>query len=428
MKTVAMLFVTVLCLLSSAYSNALDKVKLGFTSESKGLITGWACWEAIPELPINVEVRNIRGELIGFGSSAGATSCQNSMYVIEIPRDTRSRMGPGGHVISIHAYSEFTHETALISGVNMQINGQKTDLFATNGITKRCRFPADHNWVIRLDYPIPHDGCSPSDHRRNSFFIRATNEDHAFAPAGPYWPFEAEILNSELGPWAKPYFTYQFVNNGQNWTIDAVTDKITHQINLDNHSASLFNDVSSISRVYLDKEVFIELDVAMPAHSISTSSAMARATVGILGHWNIGSQQQSVFLEVNLFRDKKYDLCTPTQNTGGLLPVTPCDTMGAFDRRAWWGSGETLYYDVSKMHLFAGAVHTPLSTGTQFKRFTIPVSELFKKGPLISPPSSWDQAFIGGIYFGHEVWGAAMIRTQVKNYRVYSFVADHYSQ
>lgn len=146
----------------------------------------------------------------------------------------------------------------------------------------------------------------------------------------------------------------------------------------------------------------------------------ARITIGFAGvHL---PSKKAMFVEVVVYRDDWYDLCTPQENRGGAGVNTPCDPSNLYDRRSAWATGEQVWYTASTLNDVPTAMASAqpvLHPDGQWRAYQLPVSRLFRAYPWVAgvAPSDWSQVQLDGIYLGLEVFGRARVWLDLDGYR-----------
>lgn len=132
---------------------------------------------------------------------------------------------------------------------------------------------------------------------------------------------------------------------------------------------------------------------------------------------------RSLFVEVVVYRDGWYDLCTPTENRGGAGVSIPCDPTNLYDRRSAWATGEQVWFTSSTLNDVPGALASAqptLAPDGEWYPFRIPVSRLFRAygwGANVAP-ADWGRVQIDGIYLGLEAFGRARVWLDIDGYRL----------
>lgn len=389
---------------------------------------------------VKVTVRDVRDKIIATGFAGGASistgsdlsaatlSCTQNTFSIFISRDIRSRLGPGVHPIKVRASDVDPFAGSRSSAVveyGLPVRGSKTALHRLEGVKSDCRFMADLNWAPHL----PQGGCGSNPNPGISWIIRGTNENSSFGPEGYFLPNDPIISGTAWQTAVRPYFFYSFNPIGDgSFQVGWVVDKLNFPQDLNRYSYAALNDVSLSRSVYLEENLFIDVDMGLFASQQGWDStngfAKIRSSVGLLASWVNGGVPVDAFLEVNLFRTSNFDLCTSTENTGGSIPSFPCDSLGIYARRSFYGVGEVVYYDIATMSMVAGIPQTGMVSGGGLTHFTLPVAQLFREYAWVRPPGSWSVASISGMYVGHEVWGKGRVWTEMRGYRLYAFEAE----
>lgn len=408
-------------------------------STSNGTVSGYACNNQFPNEPVSIAVWLSSYSAGSSTTTGGSGGCTNNRFTVTIDRSIRSRAGPGPQPIRVnglHWRPGVGKTSAHVFG-EMTITGQKTPLSTLNAGVSNCRLLMDDSWqAIAWSQQ---GSCPPSPSVHNAWFIRGTNEDIDFENNVGFLPNDAVDLGPNLNGTKRPYFFYSFHPRPDGkFDVGLVIDKLNFSSDLAQYSAGMFNEKAFTQPLWLNKNIFIEMNIGLFGSNQSfdpvAGQAKNRSVVAVVANWlSDGGVVNRSYLEVNLFRTDNFDQCTETDNWGGAWPVPgPCDTFEAvYDRRNYWpsgiwGAGEAVYFNLSALHKVAGNAQNSLVADGIKRPIRIPISELFRGYDWQMPPTNldWGAAEIDGVYIGHEVWGKGRVWTEFDSYEIYEFEAD----
>jgi hypothetical protein len=177
------------------------------------------------------------------------------------------------------------------------------------------------------------------------------------------------------------------------------------------------NDLS-ISGATLDKDIFIDFDIAIPRRAVHNDLAPQyfsghRILVGARATWTEpGRSNTKHFLEMDLLATPSYAASYGDPNRPACHDITTYDRC-FYDPSGKFAEGRVVnyqsYYDTSRLFYTANYYHVQLF-----------VSDLFKRLKWVAPPTAWSSAAITGTYVGIESSGTTDASVRIKNYRVYA--------
>lgn len=181
----------------------------------------------------------------------------------------------------------------------------------------------------------------------------------------------------------------------------------------------LFAAVSDLSaRASLDQALFVEFDIRVRASEVRPELYKGysgrRIMIGGLVNWDEQPPRanRAHFLEVDLLQSNGY-----TRSYGD--PDYPLCRDRAYDR--CWYSPKSEYPEGREIR-FQSALHGPSLPldGTIWMHVRIPLSRTLRSLPWVSPPASWHDATLSGLYIGVESEGATRTWLEVRNYHAYA--------
>jgi hypothetical protein len=307
--------------------------------------------------------------------------------------------------------------------LNLTITGQKIPINRLQGFDSDCRYYNDQEWRRSVG---PLGTCDA----RGAWNIRGTNEDQNFRPGGYFLPDDSQIDNSPGAAQKRSYWTYSYAPGADGrYTVRWILDKTASVQDVPRYSGAFLSLVSFDLKAKLSDPLFADIrlrvDKAVTRNDVGAGPAKIRTSLGVKTRWTAKAGQQiTIFLEANLFRSSNFDLCTERNVGGTTTPGGNCDPRGIYDRRSFFNVGELVYYDINAMNKVAGMAQETLEPNGVSREFTIPIATLFRRYQWTSPPASWDEPRIEGMYLGHEIWGRGSIDATFESMRVYRFVAD----
>lgn len=316
-------------------------------------------------------------------------------------------------------------------------------------IDKKCitRYKSRDNAIREFVYPVAE--CADPWGKGLIYYDSAEKADQSFAPrlplhlgAGGDWGTVLQYGLTSNGPtqWTAAlgtdYFAYKpSERHLLNWL--SISDEFPAQtvgnnqyyVDFEIRFAGSTNEVSKVHNNGYD---------ATPAYHSDLERGKSRVTLGIHGLYD---NAKDIWLEWVLWNSSgAYDGCQPTGFEGGSWwgtpPTSPCDTsVNKYDRRNWYGTGETKYFSPNGISLLSGIAPMPVlptkastnaagvttypATSTWYSvRF--PITKAFK-----NDPTGWywlkdyNLLKIDQAYLGVESHGKVKTLVYVRNWRVY---------
>jgi len=409
----------------------------GFEILPDNTVDGWVCSKA--DLLESNRIIIFVGDPERGGQPIGAAStrriedtervhnCQDGValqFRHNIDRSTRSRLGPGKHSIYVRVTGLKDPRTSEVLQVVRVLNvkGTKIPLNLGANFNTACTHFSSQDWrPIRVEQ----SGCE----HRYSWNIRGTNEDASFGSPKFFLPEDPLLNGTPYRSAERPYWTYRFERKpGNNYRLLWVLDKVSVDLDRNQYSGAFLNDSGFTKPLYLSANLFVDITAKLNGSNaeldIHTGQAKIRTSIGAVSRWKdrLG-RAYDAFVEVNIFRTANFDLCTATTNVD-KQPKLGCDPDELYDRRAYYGSGEIVYYDIASMASVAGISQERLRGSGVAQIYTIPIAELFRRYPWQRPPGRWQDATISGLYLGHEIWGKGYLSVEFEDYLVYEFIAE----